>query len=80
MTHQALDLGHPDSCVELAEEALRRASGKVDRQTEALLLATCARAYGTSGEGAEAARALLAAEDALSRSRTSRSSRRQASY
>ncbi|MFB7360233.1 tetratricopeptide repeat protein [Streptomyces gardneri] len=65
MTHQALDLGHPDSCVELAEEALRRASGKVDRRTEALLLVTCARAYGTSGESGKAARALLAAEDAV---------------
>jgi tetratricopeptide (TPR) repeat protein len=35
----------------------------VDRQTEALLLVTCARAYGYSGEKAKAARALLAAED-----------------
>ncbi|MFD4370060.1 tetratricopeptide repeat protein [Streptomyces sp. NPDC058486] len=66
MTHQALDLGHPDACVELAEEALRRASGKVDRRTEALLLVTCARAYGTSRESEKAARALLAAEDAVS--------------
>lgn len=66
MTHQALDLGHPGSCAQLAEEALRRASGKVDRQTEALLLVTCARAYGTVGERRKAAGALLAAEDALS--------------
>ncbi|MCX2180838.1 tetratricopeptide repeat protein [Streptomyces sp. SKN60] len=66
LTHQALDLGHPGSCVELAEEALRRAAGRVDRQTEALLLVTCARAYGSSREGGKAARALLAAEDALS--------------
>ncbi|MER7540709.1 tetratricopeptide repeat protein [Streptomyces sp. NPDC097704] len=65
MTHQALDVGHPDSCVELAEEALRRASGKVDRQTEALLLVTCARAYGSNGQGEKAARALLTAEDAV---------------
>lgn len=66
LTHQALDLGHSGSCVELAEEALRRASGRVDRQTEALLLVTCARAYGSSREGGKAAHALLAAEDALS--------------
>ncbi|MER8044928.1 tetratricopeptide repeat protein [Streptomyces sp. NPDC094032] len=65
MTHQALDLGHPDTCVELAEEALRRASGRVDRRTEALLLVTCARAYGNSKENGKAARALLAAEDAV---------------
>ncbi|MFE9743114.1 tetratricopeptide repeat protein [Streptomyces sp. NPDC006477] len=69
MTHQALDLGHPQSCTELAEEALRRASGKVDRQTEALLLVTCARAYGSSGESGKASAALLAAEDALSDTR-----------
>ncbi|WP_330335456.1 tetratricopeptide repeat protein (plasmid) [Streptomyces sp. NBC_00536] len=65
LTHQALDLGHPASCVGLAEEALRRASGKVDRQTEALLLVTCARAYGACGEGPKAAAALLSAEDAM---------------
>ncbi|MEU9719280.1 tetratricopeptide repeat protein [Streptomyces sp. NPDC047976] len=65
MTHQGLDLDQPDSCVELAEEALGRASGKVDRQTEALLLVTCARAYGASGMGARAAAALLAAENAV---------------
>ncbi|MFD9622893.1 tetratricopeptide repeat protein [Streptomyces virginiae] len=69
MTHQALDLGHPHSCTELAEEALRRASGKVDRQTEALLLVTCARAYGSNGASGRAAAALLAAESALSDTR-----------
>ncbi|MFK0016614.1 tetratricopeptide repeat protein [Streptomyces sp. NPDC091027] len=65
LTHQALDLGHPASCPELAEAALGRAVGRVDRQTEALLLVTCARAYGAGGQGTEAARALLAAEDAV---------------
>ncbi|MFJ7424025.1 tetratricopeptide repeat protein [Streptomyces uncialis] len=65
LTHQALDLGHPASCIDLAEEALRRASGRVDRQTEALLLVTCARAYGAGGEGGRAAASLLSAEDAM---------------
>ncbi|MFD9520863.1 tetratricopeptide repeat protein [Streptomyces sp. NPDC059979] len=65
LTHQALDLGHPGSCINLAEEALRRASGKVDRRTEALLLVTCARAYGAGGEGERAAASLLSAEDAM---------------
>ncbi|MEU6935012.1 tetratricopeptide repeat protein [Streptomyces sp. NPDC046374] len=64
MTHQALDLGHPDSCVDLSEAALQRARGKVDRQTEALLLVTCARAYGTAGQTKQAASALLRAEEA----------------
>ncbi|MDX5565789.1 tetratricopeptide repeat protein [Streptomyces sp. ID05-04B] len=65
MTHQALDLGHPGSCVDLADEALRCASGKVDRRTEALLLVTCARAYGAGGQGEKAAASLLKAEDAM---------------
>ncbi|MEV7616154.1 tetratricopeptide repeat protein [Streptomyces sp. NPDC089799] len=69
LTHQALDLGHPRSCPELAEAALHRAVGKVDRQTEALLLVTCARAYGAGGQSARAARALLAAEDAMTDTR-----------
>ncbi len=65
MTHQALDLGHPGSCVDLSEEALRRAAGKVDRHTQALLLVTCARAYGAADLTAQAASALLRAEQAL---------------
>ncbi|MFF4424627.1 hypothetical protein ACFY04_28275 [Streptomyces sp. NPDC001549] len=65
----ALDLGHPGSCPELAEAALHRAAGKVDRQTEALLLVTCARAYGAGGQPTKAARALLAAEDAVTDTR-----------
>ncbi|MEU6300760.1 tetratricopeptide repeat protein [Streptomyces erythrochromogenes] len=69
LTHQALDLGHPSSCAELAEAALGRATGKIDRQTEALLLVTCARAYGASGHNARAVRALLAAEDAVTDTR-----------
>ncbi|MFF7098057.1 tetratricopeptide repeat protein [Streptomyces rubradiris] len=65
MTHQALDLGHPDSCVDLSEEALRRAAGRVDPRTHALLWVTCARAYGAAGLTAQAASALLRAEQAL---------------
>ncbi|MBZ9593526.1 tetratricopeptide repeat protein [Streptomyces erythrochromogenes] len=69
LTHQALDLGHPGSSPELAEAALGRAAGKIDRQTEALLLVTCARAYGAAGQSTQAARALLAAEDAVTDTR-----------
>ncbi|MFJ1706805.1 hypothetical protein [Kitasatospora sp. NPDC088346] len=65
LTHQALDLNQPFHTVELAEAALARARGNVDRGTEALLLVTAARAYGASDRGRDAARALLAAEDAL---------------
>ncbi|MEV7415175.1 tetratricopeptide repeat protein [Streptomyces sp. NPDC089919] len=52
-----------------AVAATFRAVGKIDRQTEALLLVTCARAYGANGQGARAARALLAAEDAVTDTR-----------
>ncbi|MFJ7909173.1 tetratricopeptide repeat protein [Kitasatospora sp. NPDC096204] len=65
LTHQALDLNQTTHCVELAEAALARAQGRVDRRTEALLLVTAARAYGASGETKNAAGALLAAEDAM---------------
>lgn len=65
LTHQALDLNQTTHCVELAEAALSRAKGKVDRKTEALLLVTSARAYGASGRSKNAAGALLAAEDAM---------------
>ncbi|MGW7446648.1 tetratricopeptide repeat protein [Kitasatospora sp. NPDC054795] len=65
LTHQALDLNQTGHCVELAEAALARARGKVDRRTEALLLVTAARAYGASGQSRTAAGALLAAEDAM---------------
>ncbi len=65
LTHQALDLNQTTHCVELAEAALLRAQGRVDRKTEALLLVTAARAYGASGQSKNAAGALLAAEDAM---------------
>ncbi|WP_406205437.1 tetratricopeptide repeat protein [Kitasatospora sp. NBC_01560] len=65
LTHQALDLGQPGRCVDLSRAALERARGKVDRHTEALLLVTAARAHGASGNGAAAAKLILAAEDAM---------------
>ncbi|MDI3405609.1 tetratricopeptide repeat protein [Streptomyces cavernicola] len=67
LAHQALSLKQPHHCVDLAEAALSRGTGKVDGQTEALLHITHARAYAATGEKPPAARALLAAEDALLR-------------
>jgi len=67
LAHQALSLKQPRHCVELIEGALARGLGHVDGQTEALLHITHARAYAATGEKAQAARALLAAEDALVR-------------
>ncbi|WDN55948.1 hypothetical protein [Streptomyces clavuligerus] len=69
LTHQALDLGHPAGCPELAGEALRRAAGRTDRRTRALLQVTLARAHGAAGDTRQAAAALLAAEDAASDTR-----------
>ncbi|MBY8846182.1 tetratricopeptide repeat protein [Streptomyces sp. SP2-10] len=67
LAHQALSLKQPHHCVELVEGALTRGLGHVDGQTEALLHITHARAYAAVGEKPAAARALLAAEDALLR-------------
>ncbi|MEU2075530.1 tetratricopeptide repeat protein [Streptomyces sp. NPDC013489] len=68
LAHQALSLKQPHHCVDLVEDALRRGLGHVDGQTQALLHITHARAYAATDESTLAARALLAAEDALLRS------------
>ncbi len=67
LAHQALSLKQPHHCVDLVEGALRTGLGHVDGQTEALLHITHARAYAATNENSLAARALLAAEDALLR-------------
>ncbi|MGP3985477.1 tetratricopeptide repeat protein [Streptomyces sp. 3N207] len=67
LAHQALSLKQPHHCVDLVEGALARGLGHVDGQTEAMLHITHARAYAAVGEKPAAARALLAAEDALLR-------------
>ncbi|MEU3322056.1 tetratricopeptide repeat protein [Streptomyces sp. NPDC006785] len=67
LAHQALSLKQPHHCVDLVEGALRRGLGHVDGQTQALLHITHARAYAATDESPLAARALLAAEDALLR-------------
>lgn len=67
LAHQALSLKQAHHCVALVEGALSRGLGHVDGQTEALLHITHARAYAAVGEKPAAARALLAAEDALLR-------------
>ncbi len=67
LAHQALSLKQPHYCVDLVEGALRRGLTYVDGQTEALLHITHARAFAAVGERPAAARALLAAEDALIR-------------
>ena len=67
LAHQALSLKQPHHCVDLIEGALARGREHVDGRTEALFHITHARAYAATGEKAYAARALLAAEDALAR-------------
>jgi len=67
LAHQALDLQQPRHCVALTEAALQRVVGRVDGVTEALFHTTHARACAAVGERAVSARALLSAEDALTR-------------
>lgn len=67
LAHQALAAGHRRQALDLATAALIRAKGHADGSTEALLHVTHARALAVLGERPAAARALLAAEDALAR-------------
>jgi len=67
LAHQALSLKQPQHCAALIENALTRSIGRVDGQTEALLHITHARAYAATRDRPAAARALLAAENALAR-------------
>lgn len=67
LAHQALSLGQPAHCTELAQAAISRGRGWVDARTEALLYVTLARAYATLGERPAAARALAQADGSLAR-------------
>ncbi|MFI9275083.1 tetratricopeptide repeat protein [Kitasatospora sp. NPDC052896] len=67
LAHQALSLKQPHHCVALIENALARSIHRVDGQTEALLHITHARAFAATRDKPAAARALLAAENALIR-------------
>jgi hypothetical protein len=67
VAHQALSLKQRHHSLDLIQGALDRAEGYTDGATEALLHITHARAYAALGEKPQAARALLAAEDALGR-------------
>jgi len=65
LAHQALKLKKPRHCIDLIAGALHRSVRRVNRQTEALLQVTHARAYASVGQRTSAAQSLLAAEDAL---------------
>jgi len=67
VAHQALSLKQRRHSLDLVQGALERAEGYADGATEALLHITHARAYAALDEKTQAARALLAAEDALGR-------------
>ncbi|MEV6986498.1 tetratricopeptide repeat protein [Sphaerisporangium sp. NPDC051017] len=65
VAHQALSLKQRGRSLDLIQAALARADGYADGATQALLHITQARAYAALREKHSAARALLAAEDAL---------------
>ncbi|WP_154402810.1 hypothetical protein [Nocardioides speluncae] len=67
LAHQALDLGRPDECVALAEQACRMVNGRVSPSTEAVFTITSARAHGAAGDKRRAARSVIKAEDQLTR-------------
>ncbi|MGW4890664.1 tetratricopeptide repeat protein [Kitasatospora sp. NPDC004240] len=64
LVHQALDLGHHAGTVDLADAALARTRGRVDKRTEALLLITAARAQGAGGNPSAASALIDAAREA----------------
>jgi tetratricopeptide (TPR) repeat protein len=66
LAHQAFDNGHHAHCVDLAEAALRRARGNVDKETEALFWLTLARAHAAEGTKGSALSAILRAEQLMS--------------
>ncbi|MQS11978.1 tetratricopeptide repeat protein [Streptomyces kaniharaensis] len=74
LAHQALSLKQPHHCVALIENALARSIGHVDGRTEALLHITHARAFAATRDKRAAAKALLAAENALTRDSAPQSS------
>lgn len=74
LAHQALHLKRADHSLDLTQEALRRAAGRVDGGTEAVLHVTLARACAANRQPAAAARALLDAAGALARDDTPTSS------
>ncbi|MFF2749206.1 tetratricopeptide repeat protein [Kitasatospora sp. NPDC058048] len=67
LAHQALSLKLSNHCVALIENALTRSIGRVDSRTEALLHITHARAFAAIRDKPAAAKALLAAENSLTR-------------
>jgi len=67
LAHQALAAGHRRQARDLAAAALASADGHADGATQALLHVTHARTLAALGERQDAARALLAAEDTLTR-------------
>jgi tetratricopeptide (TPR) repeat protein len=70
LTHQAMDLGRDEHCVDLAEAALGRSTGRVDADTESLFWLTLARAHAVKGARREALVALSHAERLISRARS----------
>jgi tetratricopeptide (TPR) repeat protein len=69
LAHQAMDLGRHEHCVNLADEALARAKGRVDASVESLFWLTAARANAASKSPRKARSALSKAELLISRAR-----------
>jgi tetratricopeptide (TPR) repeat protein len=64
-----MDLGRHEHCVELADEALARAQGRVDDSVESLFWLTAARAHAASKAPRKALAALSKAEQLIGRAR-----------
>jgi hypothetical protein len=69
LAHQAMDLGRHEHCVDLADEALARARGRVNASVESLFWLTTARANAASDSPRKARAALSKAEQLIRRAR-----------
>jgi hypothetical protein len=70
LAHQAMDLGQHEHCVDLAEEALSRAKGRVNAETESLFWLTAGRAHAANHAPGKALSALHRAETLIDQDRT----------
>lgn len=69
MAHQAVDLGHGNACVDLAEAAVARSAHRAPPGATALFTVLHARGLGATGASAATAQTLAVAEGLLSRAR-----------
>ncbi|WP_143162681.1 hypothetical protein [Couchioplanes caeruleus] len=70
LAHQAYDMGHVTNCSALAEAAVGRAKGKVDKHTEAIFELTLAKANAMQGDRHRTIQTIARAEALMAQARS----------